>query len=86
MTELDIDGHVDDQGNQYLGKATRQPGGEWHCLAVVGGALCRVEVRLTGVRASNEHISGESRKTEDPSGAVPTSGGDPPSDGSHRDR
>jgi hypothetical protein len=48
--EVDIDGHVDLHGIQYIGVATRQPSGLYHCLALVPGSrgtsLCRVEVRI----------------------------------------
>lgn len=52
--ELDVDGHVDDHGIRYLGKAVLQPSGAWLCLADVGGALCRVEVRLGAVGRPNK--------------------------------
>lgn len=45
--EVDLDGHIDAKGIQYIGKASRQPDGTWLCLANVGGALCRVEVKLS---------------------------------------
>jgi hypothetical protein len=46
--EVDVDGRVDHENNvRYLGKAWRQPDGKYHCLAIVGDALCRVEVTLT---------------------------------------
>jgi hypothetical protein len=35
------------EGIRYMGKATRQPDGKYHCLAIVGGTLCVVEVTLT---------------------------------------
>ena len=46
VTEIDLDGHVDTKGVQYVGKATKQADGTWRCLAVVGVALCVVEVRI----------------------------------------
>jgi hypothetical protein len=47
VTEIDVDGHIDEKGIRYLGKAAKQPDGTWRCLADVGGALCLVEVRIT---------------------------------------
>lgn len=45
---VDLDGLIDDNGIQYIGKATRNAAtNEWTCLANVGGSLCRVVVRLT---------------------------------------
>jgi len=45
--EIDLDGVVDETtGVRYLGKATRRFDGCWVCLAVVGGALCVVEVTV----------------------------------------
>jgi hypothetical protein len=45
--EVDLDGLVDEAtGVRYLGKARRGFDGRWTCLAVVGRALCRVEVRV----------------------------------------
>jgi hypothetical protein len=46
VTEIDLDGHVDARGVQYVGNAAKQADGTWRCLAVVGGALCVVEVRI----------------------------------------
>jgi hypothetical protein len=44
-TEIDLDGIVDETtGIHYVGKALRVFGGQWRCLANVGGALCLVEV------------------------------------------
>ena len=48
--EIDVDGYVDERGIQYLGKAVKQEDGTWQCLANVGGALCRVEVKFTPKR------------------------------------
>jgi hypothetical protein len=46
-TEIDLDGRVDEsRGIRYFGKATRCFGGQWRCLAAVGGALCLVEVTV----------------------------------------
>lgn len=45
--ELDVDGMTDSSGVRFIGKARRGPAGTWTCLADVGGALCRVEVRIT---------------------------------------
>ena len=47
ITDLDVDGYVDGKGVKYLGRARKQPNGKWHCLANVGGALCKVEVKIT---------------------------------------
>lgn len=45
--EIDLDGHVDRRGVEYIGKATRQPDGSWRCLALVDSALCIVEAKIT---------------------------------------
>lgn len=43
--EIDIDGCVDEgKGIRYIGKATKTFDGRWLCLAIIGGALCRVEL------------------------------------------
>jgi hypothetical protein len=47
QTEFDVDGHVDAKGIRYIGKAVLMGDGTWRCLANVGGALCRVEVKIT---------------------------------------
>ena len=52
--EIDVDGYVDERGIQYLGKAVKQEDGTWQCLANVGGALCRVEVKFTPKRSREE--------------------------------
>ncbi len=44
--EIDLDGHVDALGHRYLGKATRQPDGTYHVIAIIGEALARVAVRV----------------------------------------
>lgn len=45
---IDVNGLWDSKKPiEFLGKATRQPNGKWHCLANVNGALCRVEVTIT---------------------------------------
>lgn len=49
--EVDVDGTYCDKGVRYLGKAKRQPDGTWQCLADVGGALCRVECRISPRKA-----------------------------------
>lgn len=54
LIELDIDGHVDAKGIQYIGKALLQPSGKWHCLANVNGALCKVEVSIVPEVMSSE--------------------------------
>jgi hypothetical protein len=47
-TEIDVDGLIDEAtGIRYLGTATKTFEGTWLCLADVGGALCRVELRVT---------------------------------------
>ena len=45
--EIDLDGHVDSRGIEYIGKARKQNNGLWACLAKVGRALCLVEVKIT---------------------------------------
>lgn len=45
--EVDVEGHVDEHGFRYFGKATLQASGMWKCLADIGGMLCIVEVKLT---------------------------------------
>ncbi|HVJ92313.1 MAG TPA: hypothetical protein VM580_21080 [Labilithrix sp.] len=48
--EIDLDGMIDPKSNEgirYVGKAKRMVDGSYLCLADVGGALCRVEVRIT---------------------------------------
>lgn len=57
ITEWPVDGHMDKSGITYLGIATRQPDGTWHCLANVGGALCRVEVTLTPDPNNIEYVA-----------------------------
>lgn len=45
---IDVDGRTDRDGLiRYLGKAWKQADGTWQCLAIVGTALCRVEVTIT---------------------------------------
>lgn len=45
--EIDLNGIVDvSTGIRYIGKALKNFDGHWLCLAVVGGALCRVEVNV----------------------------------------
>jgi hypothetical protein len=45
--EIDIDGVVDEKRNvRYVGKATRQPNGNYLALASVDGCLCRVECSI----------------------------------------
>jgi hypothetical protein len=46
-TEIDVDGMVDAKGIRFIGKAILMGDGTWRCLADVGGALCRVEVKIT---------------------------------------
>ncbi len=46
-SEIDLDGILDETtGIRYLGKARRDFGGQWRCLADVVGALCLVEVSV----------------------------------------
>jgi hypothetical protein len=46
-TEIDVDGVFDETtGIRYIGKATKTFDGSWLCLANIGGALCRVELRV----------------------------------------
>ncbi len=46
--EVNLDGRRDhkDYGIRYLGKAIKQPSGEYHVLADVHGSLCRVAVTI----------------------------------------
>jgi hypothetical protein len=46
LTEIDLDGRIDEKGIRFFGKATRRADGKWVCLADVGGALCLVEIRI----------------------------------------
>jgi hypothetical protein len=46
MTELNLDGMIDDNGVRYIGSAMRRPSGQWVCLADVNGCLCLVELKL----------------------------------------
>jgi hypothetical protein len=46
MVELNLDGHIDERGIQYIGRATRRSNGQWVCLADVKGCLCLVEVSV----------------------------------------
>jgi len=51
---LDLDGVIDVKrgvGIRYIGNAKRQSDGAWHCLAVVGPALCLVEVKISRLEA-----------------------------------
>ena len=43
VTEIDLDGHVDGRGIQYVGKAAKQADGTWKCIAIVDSALCVVK-------------------------------------------
>ena len=43
---VDLEGRIDDNGIEYLGKARLQPDGTYHVLANVRGALAMVEVTL----------------------------------------
>lgn len=44
---VDVDGIWDERRQVlYMGTATKQPSGRWHCLAQVGGALCVIEVTI----------------------------------------
>jgi len=49
ITEIDLDGRIDEKGVRYLGKATRRRDGQWVCLADVDGYLCMVEIRVRPV-------------------------------------
>lgn len=44
---VDLDGHIDAKGIEYIGKASLQANGLYKCMAVVEGCLCIVEVKLT---------------------------------------
>jgi hypothetical protein len=51
---IDLDGRMSADGEiEYMGRATRQGDGSYVCLARVGHALCRVEVRLTPLEETN---------------------------------
>ncbi len=42
---INLDGIIDENKNvQYIGLARRQCKGVYNCVAIVGGALCLVEV------------------------------------------
>jgi hypothetical protein len=43
--EFDLDGHIDEKGVKYIGKAIRKDG-QWRCLAQVDDALCVVEIKI----------------------------------------
>lgn len=61
-TEIDVDGLVDESTDIcYIGKATRDFDGRWLCLANVGGAFCRVEVRVTPA----VHVDGDPGDEDD---------------------
>lgn len=51
---VDLDGYIDARGIRYIGSAARTAEGTYRVLADVGGALCRVEVRITGERAASQ--------------------------------
>lgn len=69
--EIDLDGVVDEKiGVRYLGKARRVFGGQWRCLADVGGALCVVEVTVrptvhVGRDSGDEDDAGDKRAALD---------------------
>jgi hypothetical protein len=46
-TTIDLNGHVDQKGVQYIGKAYRQEDGAYRCLGRIGNVLCTVEVKIT---------------------------------------
>ena len=46
QSQIDLDGHIDSKGIQYIGNATCQDNGKYHCLANVNGCLCIVEVSI----------------------------------------
>lgn len=49
VVAIDLTGlheRVGDGDVQYRGVATRQPNGMWHCIAIVGQSLCRVEISI----------------------------------------
>lgn len=44
--EVDLEGHIDAHGIEYIGIATLQPNGRYHVLAKVEDKLCRVECSI----------------------------------------
>jgi hypothetical protein len=61
-TEIDLDGVVDEtRGIRYVGRAKRFFGGQWRCLADVGGALCLVEVTVR----PTVHVGGDPGDEDD---------------------
>lgn len=47
-TEVDVEGRLLEDGNiRLLGKATKQPNGEWHCLANYYGSLAKIVINVT---------------------------------------
>jgi len=61
-TEIDLEGIVDEAtGFRYIGKATKTFEGRWLCLAAVGSALCRVELRVS----PTVHVDGDSGDEDD---------------------
>ncbi len=48
QTSIDVDGLFDDKHDiKYIGRATRDEAGQWSCLAIVAGCLCRVAITIT---------------------------------------
>lgn len=44
--EVNLEGHTDERGIEYIGIATLQPNGKYIGLAKVQGCLCRVECSI----------------------------------------
>ncbi len=46
--EIVVDGlESPDRLIKYIGRATRQPNGKWHCYAIMCGVMAIVEVSIT---------------------------------------
>lgn len=72
--EVDLDGHVDARGIRYIGKARRQPGGKYHCLANVHGCLCLVEVAIVASPSETRSEASQEGDLPDPDEACPACG------------
>jgi hypothetical protein len=44
--KVNLDGHVDEKGVEFIGWARRQEDGTYRCLANIHNNLCLVEVKL----------------------------------------
>lgn len=55
QTSIDVDGLEDEKHDiRYLGRATRDEHGEWSCLAIVQGSLCRVAITVVPLPAPSK--------------------------------